>query len=142
MKSSTKLSLLALALLVPAVSLPLFVSAATTVSSVAKTTQQKVVKKAVKMDNKNVSRPAISESAMTAKITAIDKAIAANDYSAWVTAVGANSQIAKEVTSAEFPTYVEAHNLMKQAQEKLTSIGVTHEGRGEGWGLGKAEGTK
>lgn len=68
-----------------------------------------------------------------AKRDAIDKALAANDYNAWVAAVGANSPIAKKINQGNFQTYVDAYNLMKQAHDKLESLGLGNgELRGEG----------
>lgn len=70
---------------------------------------------------------------MDAKKTAIENALAANDYNAWAAAAGAESPIAKKITQDNFQTYVDAYNLMKQAHDKLESLGLGNgELRGEG----------
>lgn len=133
MKSNTKLSILALSLLVPAVSVPLFVQAASNSSSTNTTAKHEGKMMGGRGQNRMTETERTTfEAERTARQAAVDKAIETNDYSAWVTAVGTNSQMAKEVTSDEFSTFVEAHKLMRQAQEKMTSIGVTH-GGGRGW---------
>lgn len=59
---------------------------------------------------------------------AIETAIANNNYNAWVIAVGANSHLAASISAPEFPRYVQAYNLEKQAQQILVDIGLKNEG--------------
>lgn len=142
MKSSTKLSLLALGLLVPAISIPMFVQAANGSSNSALNNSQ-TNKKGAMLGNHVPGRNLTTEQRtqlMAERDTrrdAVAKAISARDYSAWVTAVGKDSPMAKQVSSDEFATFIEAHNLMMQAQEKMKSIGVEQMGKNGHVGFGK-----
>jgi hypothetical protein len=74
---------------------------------------------------------------MTVKRTAVDAAIKAGDYKAWVLAVGADSPQAQKITQANFAKFSEAHNLMEQARAIFTDLGLENgEGRGLGMGMG------
>jgi hypothetical protein len=96
--------------------------------------------------NKNhnkVAPTAAQIAAVTAKKAAVSAAISANDYNAWVTAVGPNAPILKQVTAANFSTYVQAYNLEVQAnalevqaRTLMTGIGVKGEGFGMMGGMG------
>ncbi|MFH1030880.1 MAG: hypothetical protein V1770_06530 [bacterium] len=59
---------------------------------------------------------------------AVDKAMEANDYNAWVEAVGKDSPMAQKITNENFSKLVEVHNLRKQEREKLQELGL--------WGFG------
>lgn len=118
MKSSTKLSLLALGILIPTTSIPLFVKAADSNSGAYKNQPQTRKAKIMK------GQKSLTESERLARHEAIEKAINNNDYNAWLNAVGSDSQLAKNVTQEEFPVFIEAHKLMLQAQEKLKTIGL------------------
>jgi len=90
------------------------------------------------INHKKVPLTAAQIAAMTAKKAAVSAAISANDYNAWVTAVGPNAPILKQVTAANFSTYVQAYNLEVQANALevqahtlMTGIGV----KGEGFGM-------
>ena len=119
MKTPTKLSLLALGILIPAASIPLLVKAADSNSNV--NNGQTQTRKAKSMMR---GQGALSESERLARHEAIENAINNNDYNAWLKAVGSESQLAKNVSQEEFPVFIEAHKLMLQAQEKLKTIGL------------------
>ena len=72
-----------------------------------------------------------------AKRTAAAAAIAANDYTAWVTAEGADSPMVKLITVDKFPKFVEAKNLMTQAQNIMKELGLE---KGPGFGPGMMRG--
>ncbi|MFA6394147.1 MAG: hypothetical protein WCW25_04740 [Patescibacteria group bacterium] len=74
-----------------------------------------------------------------ARQTKIDSAIAAGDYDAWVAAVGTDCPLADKITKDNFPKFVEAYNLMKQAREKMTELGIE---QGEGFMSGGFMGMK
>lgn len=69
----------------------------------------------------------------------VDAAISANDYQAWVAAVGADSPMAQKVTAANFSRFSEAHKLMAQAREIMAEIGL-EQGPGMGHGQGRGMG--
>ncbi|MFA6106313.1 MAG: hypothetical protein WC745_01425 [Patescibacteria group bacterium] len=71
----------------------------------------------------------------------IDSAIAAGDYDAFVAAAGEDCPMLEKVTKDNFPKFAEAHNLMKQAREKLAEIGIEEGGFG-GFMSGGAMGMK
>lgn len=74
---------------------------------------------------------------MDTKRTAVEAAIKANDYNAWVTAVGTSSPMAAKITATNFTRFVEAHNLQEQARTIMTELGLENgEGRGMGMGMG------
>lgn len=135
MKNSSKLSLFALGMLIPALSVPLFVQAANNSSNSAINNTQ-VNKKGMMLGKGNYAQGKNITAEQRTKLMAdrqarrdaVVKAISAKDYSAWVNAVGKDSPMAKEVTSDEFETFIEAHNLMTRAQEKFKSIGVESPG--------------
>lgn len=71
------------------------------------------------------------------KRTAVEAALKANDYNAWVAAEGANAPILKTINASKFSRFVEAHNLREQSDTIMTELGVTKgEGRGMGMGMG------
>lgn len=71
---------------------------------------------------------------MEAKKTAEEAALKANDYNAWVTAVGTNAPILKKVTATNFSRYVELYNLRQQEKTIATELGLVG---GEGRGMGR-----
>ena len=73
---------------------------------------------------------------MEAKKTAEEAALKANDYNAWVTAVGTNNPILKKITATNFSQYVALYNLRQQEQTLATELGLTP-GDGHGMGIGK-----
>ncbi|MFZ2310261.1 MAG: hypothetical protein WAW11_01835 [Patescibacteria group bacterium] len=78
---------------------------------------------------------------METKRTAVEAAIKANDYNAWVAAVGTSSPMAQKITAANFSRFVEAHNLQTQARAIMTELGLENgEGRGMGMGMGFHQG--
>ncbi len=78
---------------------------------------------------------ALNEADRLKRQTAVQTAITANDYSAWVTAVGSSSPIASKITKDNFYKLVQAHNLRQQADSLMKELGITQE-RGQGRGLG------
>lgn len=103
-----------------------------------------------------------AKTAREAKIAAVNTALQNSDYNAWVTAVTALNvnpnpnekamerandnakfkvDITQKITAANFPKLVEAYNLEKQLQAKLTELGLTPEnGKGVMMGLGMGKG--
>lgn len=61
---------------------------------------------------------------MEARREAVDSAIGANDYDAWVKAVGENAPILEKINKDNFSKFVEAHNLMNQARDIMKELGV------------------
>ena len=78
---------------------------------------------------------ATKKAEMDAKKTAEETALKANDYNAWVTAVGANAPILQKITATNFSSYVELYNLHQQEQTLSTQLGLTN-GAGHGMGMG------
>lgn len=74
-----------------------------------------------------------NQAAREARKTAINAALKANDYNAWVTAVGPNAPILQKINASKFNRFVEAYNLRQQAQTIMTELGVN---KGEGKGMG------
>ena len=79
------------------------------------------------------------KTAMTAKRTAEEAALKANDYNAWVTAVGANAPILQKINATNFSRYVEIYNLRQQENTIATELGLNN-GDGHGMGMGRGEG--
>jgi len=69
--------------------------------------------------------------AETAKRAAVVAALKANDYNAWVTAVGPNAPILQKINASNFSRFVEAYNLRQQADAIMTELGVN-----QGLGMG------
>jgi len=67
-----------------------------------------------------------NQAAMQARQTAVAAAITNNNYNAWVTAVGSGNPLVQKITSANFPQYVQAYNLMQQSRQIMTSLGLDH----------------
>lgn len=76
-----------------------------------------------------------------AKRQAIESALEANDYQAWVVAVGADSEQAKIITSDKFPQLLQAHQLQQEAKTKFEEARQIREQLGlKGSGFGKKPG--
>ena len=80
---------------------------------------------------KNNANFAANQATMKAKQVAIQAALKANDYNAWVTAVGANAPILQKINATNFSTYVQIYNLRQQEQVLETQLGLT-----KGMGMG------
>jgi hypothetical protein len=77
-----------------------------------------------------------------AKADAVNAALEAGDYNAWVTAekaVNENSPILSKITADNFSKYSEAYKLRKQADSILTELGVNDHGD-KGFGPGGMRG--
>lgn len=74
-------------------------------------------------------RGLLSQEELDAKKAAIDAAIKAGDYTAWVTAVGSDCPMLGKINAGNFSTYVQAYNLREQARLLMEGLGVT---QGEG----------
>ncbi len=86
------------------------------------------------------NRPELTEAQKTAietKRNAEESALKANDYNAWVAAVGANAPILEKINATNFNKYVELYNLRQQERTLMDELGlVGNNGRGMGMGLG------
>jgi hypothetical protein len=71
-----------------------------------------------------------------AKQEAVTKALDANDYDAWLAAVGADSPLAQKINKDNFSRYVEAYNHMKQAKVIMEELGLD-QGMGMSMGMGR-----
>lgn len=69
------------------------------------------IKKLVKWQEKAEQRDA--------KFTAVQTALANNDYQAWLEAVGADSDQAKVITAEKFPQLVSAYKLEQEGRAKM-----------------------
>ncbi|MGE5425895.1 MAG: hypothetical protein ACM3PZ_02380 [Bacillota bacterium] len=98
------------------------------------TNDQKALLETIKTDQ---------EKQMQSQRTAMDNAIASGNYETWAAAVrqymGDNAPILTQVTAASFATYADGYrleqqsqDLMKQAQDKFSSIGLHDMGFGMG----------
>lgn len=74
-------------------------------------------------------RGLLSQAELDAKKAAIDAAIKAGDYTAWVTAVGSDCPMLGKINEGNFSTFVQAYNLREQARLLMEGLGVT---QGEG----------
>lgn len=82
---------------------------------------------------------------METKMTAVNAALEAGDYNAWVTAVGADCPMLEKINATNFNRYVEAYKLRQQEQKIMEELGVTrgegvHMGAGRGLGKGMGRG--
>lgn len=73
--------------------------------------------------------------AMKTKRTAVEAALTANDYKAFVKAEGENAPILKKINATNFPRFIEARKLQEQARVIMTELGLEN-GQGQGMGLG------
>lgn len=79
----------------------------------------------VKTNSKtNLNKNKTGNSQRQQSLQAIQAAIAANDYAAWVKAVGADSAMAKKITADNFPQLVQAYQLRQQADNILKTLGI------------------
>ncbi len=69
---------------------------------------------------------------MKVKQGAIEAAINAGDYSAWVAAVGEDCPMLDKITADNFSKFVEAHRLRQAADQIMTELGIEKMGRGFG----------
>ncbi|MCX6798434.1 MAG: hypothetical protein NTX66_04475 [Candidatus Falkowbacteria bacterium] len=83
--------------------------------------------------------------AMAAKLAAMKKqqaaitaALEANDYNAWVTAVGANSTIAKKINATNFPQLEQIYQLKKQVKTLMTGLGLNNNMKGWNTNMGNS----
>ncbi len=79
------------------------------------------------------------EKTMEARRAAVQAALGNNDYQAWLTAIGSSSPLAAKITASNFPQYVQAYNLRRQADQIMSNLGLNHNdfgGRGLGLHLG------
>jgi len=77
--------------------------------------------------------------AMKTKSTAVEAALTADDYNAFVKAEGENASILKKINATNFPRFVEARKLQDQARVIMTELGLENgqgKGMGQGMGLG------
>ena len=65
-----------------------------------------------------------------AKSTAVQAALDASDYDAWVKAVGADAPILGKINRDNFSKLTEAYNDMKKATSIMSDLGVTGTGKG------------
>lgn len=81
------------------------------------------------------------EGEMEVKRAAMQSAVNSGNYDTWVLAVkaqmGDNAPILEKITADNFAQFVEAHQLMFQAQEKFKAIGLD---QGMGMGMGQKMG--
>ncbi len=81
---------------------------------------------------------------METKMTAINAALEAGDYNAWVAAVGADCPMLEKINATNFNRYVEVYKLRQQEQKIMEELGLKgdniHPGVGKGLGLGKGMG--
>lgn len=96
--------------------------------------------KAAKIAEREANREA-NRAAMETRHAAVEAALSAGDYDAWVSAEGTSSPLVSKVNKDNFSQFVEAHNLMEQARTILSNIGVdANVGHGLGLGLGMGMG--
>jgi hypothetical protein len=70
--------------------------------------------------NKTKDNDVVRQQKQAAVLAALD----ANDYNAWVKAVGTSSPMLSKINQNNFPQYVQAYNLRKQADAILVSLGL------------------
>jgi hypothetical protein len=93
----------------------------------------------MEMKNLTEAEKTAKQAEMTAKRTAEETALKANDYNLWVTAVGVNSPILQKINATNFSRYVELYNLRQQEKTIATELGLNN-GEGHGMGMGRGEG--
>lgn len=71
------------------------------------------------------------------KQAAVQAALKAGDYNAWVQAVGTTSPMLTKINKDNFAKFVQAHELRLQADAIMTELGINPgEGRGQGGMMG------
>ena len=68
------------------------------------------------------------------KREAVQAALQAGDYNAWVVAVGSSSPMLAKINQSNFAQFVQAHQLRQQADAIMTGLGIEH-----GFRLGQGE---
>ena len=86
------------------------------------TRQHKLVNWAKGKNNKNKEKE--NNAFRQQKQAAVTAALDANDYNAWVTAVGTSSPMLGKINQTNFSQYAQAYNLRKQADAILVSLGL------------------
>lgn len=80
-------------------------------------------------------------SEMETKLSAVNTALEAGDYNAWVAAVGADCPMLEKINDYNFNRYVEAYKLRQQEQKIMEELGLNggdiHAGLGMGNGMGR-----
>lgn len=69
---------------------------------------------------------------MDAKMTAVNAALDAGDYNAWVKAMPTGAPILTKINESNFPKFAEAHKLNEQARVIYKDLGVDKPERGFG----------
>lgn len=77
-----------------------------------------------KKGTNNAANMATLKAARLKKQQAVAAALDASDYNAWVTAVGTSSPMVTKITASNFPQYVQAYQLRKQADAIMTGLGL------------------
>ena len=76
------------------------------------------------------------QATMELRQEAVQKALDNNDYQAWLAAVGTDNPMTEKITESNFARFVEAHQLMKQAADIMTELGIEKGGFGPGFHMG------
>jgi len=127
-----------------AVAVPIYAHAATTTTSssngttITKTTRGRNLKNLTAAQLATLKQNMTAKrAAATAKQTAVNNALAANDYNAWVTAEGTNTALTSKINASNFSKLVDIYNLEKQIKQDQTDLGITNlSGHGFGAGFG------
>lgn len=86
---------------------------------------------------RNILNKTANQAGRVKKQAAVEAAITANDYNAWVSAVGTSSPLLSKITSDNFSKLVQVHSLRQQADALAKELGIKQErGQGNGFGLG------
>ena len=82
----------------------------------------------------------VSQADREKRHVAVDSALQAGDYNAWVQAVGTSSPILTKINATNFPKFVQAYQLRKQADAIMAELGLN---QGMKYGIqGVAQSTK
>lgn len=89
-------------------------------------------------------KPELTEAQKTTienKRASEEAALKANDYNAWVKAVGVNAPILEKINATNFSKYVQLYNLRQQENTLMSELGLEgNNGRGMGMGAGRGLG--
>lgn len=88
-----------------------------------------------------VELTAAQKAARQTEMAAVNAALSAGDYNAWVTAVkaqNANNPVLSKITADNFSRYVEANKLRVQADAIMKELGINQPGMG-GFGPGRGQ---
>lgn len=93
---------------------------------------------AMRLEHGNKTQPnEAQKKVIENKRAAEEAALKANDYNAWVKAVGSNAPILKKINATNFSKYVQLYNLRQQENVLMTELGLEgNNGRGMGFGKG------